>query len=467
VIIENQKSIVKLKVVIDILMILVAFAIAYYLRFYTTLVSKGIVALSFSETILPIVFAIPVYILLYNALDLYNPKRHYGIFETSTRIFRGNLYGMLIIIFALFLLKVVDFSRWTLVFFLIINVIITSLERVIFYVMWNQHYNDERYQKRCLIIGCNELSTQILSNLTTRQEWGYKVVGMIDDVFEKGRLFHGLSVFGNLKALDEVLSVNDVEIVIIALSGEDYINLGEIINSCERAGVKTQIVPYYYKYIPSKPYMDDLDGIPIIDTRHVPLDNFIKRASKRILDILFSSFALFITSPLMLISALMIKMTSPGPVFFKQERVGLNRKPFMMYKFRSMKIQTEDEEKDKWTTKDDPRKTKWGAFMRKTSIDELPQFINVLRGDMSVVGPRPERPYFVQQFKDEIPKYMIKHQVRPGITGWAQINGWRGDTSIVKRIEFDLYYIENWKFSFDIKIILLTLFKGFINKNAY
>ena len=163
----------------------------------------------------------------------------------------------------------------------------------------------------------------------------------------------------------------------------------------------------------------------------------------------------------------MIKLTSPGPIIFKQQRVGLNRKNFMMYKFRSMRVQTENEEKSQWTTPNDNRKTKWGAFMRKTSIDELPQFINVLKGDMSVVGPRPERPYFVDIFKEEIPRYMIKHQVRPGVTGWAQVNGLRGDTSIQERIEHDLYYIENWTFYFDLKIIFLTIFKGIINKNAY
>ena len=169
----------------------------------------------------------------------------------------------------------------------------------------------------------------------------------------------------------------------------------------------------------------------------------------------------------MLLAVMMIKLTSPGPVIFHQERVGLNRKPFMMYKFRSMHLQTDEEEREQWTTKDDPRKTRWGAFMRKTSIDELPQFFNVLKGDMSVVGPRPERPFFVEKFREEVPRYMIKHQVRPGITGWAQVNGLRGDTSIEERINHDLYYIENWTFAFDMQIIFLTVFKGLVNKNAY
>ena len=169
----------------------------------------------------------------------------------------------------------------------------------------------------------------------------------------------------------------------------------------------------------------------------------------------------------MLIAAVLTKLTSPGPILYKQERMGLNQKTFNMYKFRSMRVQSEKSSQTTWTTKDDPRKTKWGEFMRKTSIDELPQFFNILSGSMSVVGPRPERPFFVSQFKETIPRYMLKHQVRPGLTGWAQVNGWRGDTSIEKRIEHDIYYIENWSFMFDLKIILLTVFKGFINKNAY
>ncbi len=174
-----------------------------------------------------------------------------------------------------------------------------------------------------------------------------------------------------------------------------------------------------------------------------------------------------VSSPIMLAAAIAVRLTSRGPVIFKQERIGLHNKPFRMYKFRTMKVQQASAEEKGWTTKDDPRVTKVGKFLRRTSIDELPQLFNILMGDMSVVGPRPERPQFVEQFKEEIPRYMVKHQVRPGLTGWAQINGYRGDTSIKKRIEYDIFYIENWTISFDIKIMFLTIFKGFINKNAY
>lgn len=208
-------------------------------------------------------------------------------------------------------------------------------------------------------------------------------------------------------------------------------------------------------------------GLPVINIRYVPLTNTLNWVAKRAVDIIGSSLGILISSPIMIITALAIRFTSRGPVIFKQERVGLHNKVFHMYKFRTMELQKASVEEKAWTVKDDPRVTRIGKFLRRTSLDELPQLFNILLGEMSLVGPRPERPQFVEKFKEEIPRYMIKHQVRPGLTGWAQVNGYRGDTSIRKRIEYDLFYIENWTMSMDIKIMLLTLFKGFVNKNAY
>ena len=236
---------------------------------------------------------------------------------------------------------------------------------------------------------------------------------------------------------------------------------------CEKSGVHTKFIPDYNNIIPTKPYTEDLLGLPVINIRHVPLNNTVNKVVKRSVDIFGAIVAIVLFSPIMLATALAIKVTSPGPLIFSQERVGLQNKPFAMYKFRSMVVQEAEKEKSRWTTKNDPRVTKVGKFIRKTSIDELPQLFNVLKGDMSLVGPRPERPLFVEKFREEIPRYMVKHQVRPGLTGWAQVNGLRGDTSIRKRIEYDLYYIENWTIGFDFKILFLTFFKGFVNKNAY
>ena len=213
--------------------------------------------------------------------------------------------------------------------------------------------------------------------------------------------------------------------------------------------------------MPSNPQFDDLDGIPLMNIRRIPLDNWVNAFLKRLLDVVGSLVLIIFSSPLMLIAAVGVKLSSPGPVIFTQERIGRNKKPFRMYKFRSMRVN--DRQDTGWSRDRDDRKTKFGAFIRKCSIDELPQFFNVLKGDMSLVGPRPEVPYYVEQFKDEIPLYMVKHQVRPGITGWAQVNGLRGDTSIKARVEHDIFYIEHWTLGFDIRILFMTLFKALIN----
>lgn len=208
-------------------------------------------------------------------------------------------------------------------------------------------------------------------------------------------------------------------------------------------------------------------GLPVINIRYVPLTNTFNAVLKRLVDIFGAIFCIILFSPVMLMAAIGTKLSSKGPIIYKQTRIGLHSKPFTMYKFRTMRVQTTEEEKKGWTTRGDDRVTRFGSFLRRTSIDEMPQFFNVLTGSMSLVGPRPERPQFVEKFREEIPRYMVKHQVRPGITGWAQINGYRGDTSIRKRIEHDIYYIENWSLGFDFRILFLTVFKGFINKNAY
>lgn len=464
---ENMKSLMRLKMFLDSLMVVVAFGIAYYIRFYTELLSAGIQTISVFQTILPVMLGIPINLFYYHLMELYHSKRHFGIFDAMVRIIKANTYSILTIISILFLLKITDFSRWTLILNYIFNVILTTTVYFFIIKIITRVFEDGSNLRRCLVLGYNEMSNRFLNSLKDNSNWGLNVIGILDDHVAPDQMEGKLSLVGNLADLDASLKSYEIDVVIIALSAKDYSVLGTVFTTCEKAGVKTHIIPTYHKYVPARPYMDDLDGLPIIDVRHVPLDNILKSFFKRSFDVVFSVFALVVSSPILIFSAVMTKITSPGPVLFKQERIGLNRKSFVMYKFRSMCVQDSSEEKCEWTTAQDPRKTKWGQFMRKTSIDELPQFFNVLKGDMSVVGPRPERPFFVERFKEEIPRYMIKHQVRPGISGWAQVSGWRGDTSIERRIEHDLYYIENWTFAFDIKIILLTLFKGFVHKNAY
>ena len=266
-----------------------------------------------------------------------------------------------------------------------------------------------------------------------------------------------MPVLGTTEELEQILENNRLDEIAITLGLSEYYRLEEIVALCEKSGVHTKFIPDYNKIIPTKPYTEDILGLPVINIRYVPLSNTFNSMIKRVMDIIGSIIGIIVASPVMLVMCILIKITSPGPLIYRQERVGLHNQTFWMYKFRSMEIQPEAEEKKAWTVKNDPRVTGIGRFMRRTSIDELPQLFNILKGDMSLVGPRPERPFFVEKFREEIPRYMVKHQVRPGLTGWAQVNGYRGDTSIRKRIEYDLYYIENWTVGLDIKILFKTV----------
>ena len=461
---ENQKYLNRLQIVLDMSLVIAAMGIAYWGRF---VLLDGNISLTQEQMIKIVGWTIPVYGILYSKLGLYRPKRRESLFKECVEIFQANVLWIICLMVGLFFFKIVDFSRGMLGIFFVANVMLMLLERLAIRVVLRQFRRQGFNLRHCLVIGANEISDDFISRIEKNKHWGYRIEGILDNWVGPEKEYRGYPVLGGIDKLVDVLLHKYFDLVVIALTSEDTEELGYILAQCEKAGVKSNVIPYYYKYVPTQPYMDDLDGLPVIDTRRVPLDNWFKSGLKRTFDILFASVAILLTSPIMLLSVIMIKLTSPGPVIFHQERVGLNRKQFMMYKFRSMHVQTDEEEREKWTTKNDPRKTKWGSFMRKTSIDELPQFFNVLKGDMSVVGPRPERPFFVEKFREEVPRYMIKHQVRPGITGWAQVNGLRGDTSIEERINHDLYYIENWTFSFDLQIIFLTVFKGLVNRNAY
>ena len=290
---------------------------------------------------------------------------------------------------------------------------------------------------------------------------GYWIDGYVSDREEEtGSL--GLPYLGGYDSLPGLLAPKGVDEVVVSLEEKDFGLLGHIIEVCEQEGVKSSLLPFYTKYMPMRPYIDEVEGMPLINLRRVPLDNMLNSFVKRSFDIFWSLLGLLLLAPFLLAVAIGVKLSSPGPVIYSQERVGLNKKVFTMYKFRSMAVEG-NADKTTWGTRGDPRRTRFGTFLRKYSIDELPQLFNVLRGDMSLVGPRPERPFFVEKFREEIPLYMIKHLVRPGMTGWAQVNGWRGDTSIAKRIECDIHYIENWSFLLDLKILFLTVFRGFVN----
>ena len=446
--------------------IIIAYILAYYVRLESRIFPVDPLAgrLSWQIYMTPLIFIVPGYLILYAVFHLYTPKRVQGRRLEFSNIIKANSVGFLVFIMILYMIEIIDFSRQMIMIFYVFNILLETLGRnAIRYIL---HSMRERgfNLKHILLVGYSRAAEAYIDRINSNPQWGYIVRGILDDKVPAGTVYKGVKVIGRIDNLMIILPENRLDEIAITLSLTEYARLEEIVNMCEKSGVHTKFIPDYNHMIPTKPYTEDLLGLPIINIRNVPLTNTVNIVIKRIMDVIGAVCAIILFSPIMLFVAILIKATSPGPIIYSQERGGLHSKNFRMYKFRSMEVK---EEKNGWTKKNDPRVTPIGKIIRKLSIDELPQLYNVLIGNMSLVGPRPERPFFVEKFREEIPRYMVKHQVRPGMTGWAQVKGYRGDTSIRKRIDCDLYYIENWSIGLDIKILFLTVFKGFINRNAY
>ncbi len=469
---DNQQHFNRLQVVIDAVAVIMSYAFAWWLKFASGIVDKEVGYLSFEYYMRALILIVPLYLLLYYAFKLYTPKRVQGRRLEFSNIVLANTVGLLILMAGFFIAlsyveELKNFSRSMFFYFFIINIFLEEIERLMVRAFLRSIRKNGYNQKHILLVGYSKAAEQYIDRIKQNPQWGYQIRGILDDNIARGTTYRGVKVIGSIGNLAYILPENKLDEIAITLGLREYKKLEKIVAECEKSGVHTKFIPDYGNIIPTKPYTEDLQGLPVINIRYVPLSDTFNALVKRLSDIVGSLVCIVIFSPVMLVSAILVKTTSKGPLIFKQERVGLHNIPFQMYKFRTMYVQPPEEEKKGWTQKDDPRVTKVGRFLRKTSLDEFPQLFNVLRGDMSLVGPRPERPQYVEKFREEIPRYMIKHQVRPGMTGWAQVNGYRGDTSIRKRIEHDLYYIENWTFGLDIKILFLTVFKGFINKNAY
>ncbi|RDU22144.1 undecaprenyl-phosphate glucose phosphotransferase [Anaerosacchariphilus polymeriproducens] len=465
---DNQKILNRVHIVIDAVIIIISYVLAWYLKFKSGIFDfEHLGFLRARVYFSALLVIIPGYLILYYAFNLYTPKRVQGRRVELGNIVKANTLGLLSFIVVLYVIHQPDFSRMMIFIFYGVNI---TLEMIVRYIIRLCLYNVRKKDynlKHILLVGYSRAAEEYIDRIMSNPQWGYKVRGILDDNIERGTVYKGIKVIGRVDNLLVILPENRLDEIAITLSIQEYFKLEKIVAQCEKSGVHTKFIPDYNNIIPTRPYTEDLLGLPVINIRHVPLSNTFNMMVKRVMDIIGSIICILLFSPVMLITALLIKLTSKGPLVFKQERVGLHNHSFYMYKFRSMEVQPELHEKKAWTTPNDPRVTKVGKVIRRTSIDELPQLFNVLKGDMSLVGPRPERPLFVEKFREEIPRYMVKHQVRPGMTGWAQINGLRGNTSIRKRIEHDLYYIENWTIGFDFKILFLTVFTGFINKNAY
>lgn len=452
---------------VDTIVLVISYFLAWMIRFVGPMAATAVRTRSFQQYMMMLILIIPVYLLLYQAFTLYTPMRMQGRRLVLANIIKANSLGLLILMFTFYMVNEGDYSRSTYIMFYVINIILQWCTRMLIFTLLRDMREKGLNQKQMICVGYSRAAEEYIDRVLANPQWGYVIRGILDDNVPAGTEYRGIKVLGRIANLNIILPENRLDEIAITLGLSEYYRLEEIVALCEKSGVHTKFIPDYNKIIPTKPYTDDILGLPVINIRYVPLNNTFNALIKRAMDIVGSIVGIIVTSPLMILMCLIIKLTSPGPLIYKQERVGLHNQTFWMYKFRSMEVQPEAEEKKAWTVKNDPRVTPIGKFMRHTSIDELPQLFNILKGNMSLVGPRPERPFFVEKFREEIPRYMVKHQVRPGLTGWAQVNGYRGDTSIKKRIECDLYYIENWSIGLDIKIIFLTFFKGFINKNAY
>ena len=466
---DNQRYFNRLHVVIDAVVICIAYVLAWIYKF---LILKDQRGLTLAQYCVALIGIIPLYLMLYLACNLYTSKRVQGRRLEGGNIVKANTIGILIVMAAFFPLRdVIEpikyYSRWMLAYFYVINIVLEIIARNL--IRWClRKIRRKGFNLRHLIfVGYSGAAEAFIDRILANPQWGYKISGILDDNKEPGYTYKGIAVLGSTDELEKILENNRLDEIALTLALREYYKLKRIVAICEKSGVHTKFVPDYNDIIPTRPYTEDLLGLPVVNIRHVPLTNSFNMICKRAMDIVGAIVAIIIFSPVMLVTAVLVKTTSKGPLIYKQERVGLHNQTFQMYKFRSMEVQSAKSEKRAWTVRDDPRVTKVGRVIRKTSIDELPQLFNILKADMSLFVPRAELTFLVENFREEIPRYMVKHQVRPGLTGWAQVNGYRGDTSIKKRIEYDLYYIENWTMGLDIKILFLTFFKGFVNKNAY
>ena len=450
---ENQKLLNRLNVLSDAVMGFISVAAAFFIVFNLLDFDRNFSLTDYLK--LALVF-IPFQLITFAALGLYDSFRTKKFSTELSKLAKAFIADGILIFTLLYFIKLFDFSRFALLVFLLLDFIAISLKRYFLRKLLRSVRENGMNRKYVLIVGNGEAARNYLSAINNDPSLGLECAGYIG---EKDSL--DAPYIGEYGAVLSALEKRSYDEVVCALEGDEVDLLADVVEACELTGTRISVIPAIYKYMSVASSIDVVGNLPLMNIRRVPLDNIGNAFLKRAMDIFGSLALIILTSPIMLISALIIKLTMGGKVIFRQQRVGLNKKTFTMYKLKSMR--DNDASDTAWSTNEDPRKTPFGSFIRKFSIDELPQLFNVLRGDMSLVGPRPEIPFYVNTFKDRIPMYMIKHQVKPGITGLAQVNGYRGDTSIEKRIEYDIEYIENWTFFLDISILLRTLF-SFANK---
>jgi len=457
-----QRFWTSIKVAIDVAMLTLAFVLAYLTRFDAL---GGWPRPPVRETLVTLALVLVLFPVAYRQSRLYATNRVRTHLEEVFELFKATITGSLVLV-ALTYFGRERYSRLTLALFAGYSFVLVAATRVAFR-MWLESVRRRGLNlKSILLVGAGELGERVVETIDHHRELGFRVTGVLSrDLLLPGTTVRGAPVIGTADELERVLAEKPVDQVVLALPSEDMPLIKALMERLALHTVDVKIVPDLFQYVTLYGGLEEFGGLPIVSLQGGPLEGW-NLVAKRAFDILFSSLALLLVSPLMLLIAVAVKLTSPGPVLYRQERMGMDGAVFPILKFRTMRVDSERAGPRMATALDD-RRTALGAFLRRTSLDELPQLFNVLRGDMSLVGPRPERPVFIEEFKRQIPRYHLRHKVKAGITGWAQINGLRGQTSIQKRIEYDLYYIENWSLLLDLKILIRTALGGFLSRNAY
>ena len=452
----------------DLFILSSAWIFSYVLRFYTTLIRPPILGtppfLIYIEFLFPLLI---IWSLFSRKFQLYRPRRINHFLREFFDVVTCLTLTLIILIAVIYLFKRFEFSRLTFFYFWVMGIggliSVRYIARKTLRMLRKRGYN----QRFALIAGAGELGQKVLEKIELFPELGIQVIGFLSrKIDEVGKKIKNIPVLGLYEDLEKILIEREIDIFFIAISINEYDCFEKLIKKVAGHLPEIKVVPASYEFLSLRGGLDELDGLPMVSLQGSPLYGW-DSVFKRMFDLILGILILIILCPLMFIISLLIKLISEGPILYRQERVGMDGHPFEILKFRTMRMDAEKETGPVWAKENDSRRTKIGTFLRKTSLDELPQLFNVLKGEMSLVGPRPERPHFVEEFRNRIPSYMLRHKIKAGMTGWAQVNGWRGNTVLEKRIEHDLYYIQNWSIGFDLRILFMTLWRGFFSKLAY
>ncbi len=449
----------------DLFIIALSWLASYYFRFFAGVipVDKGVPGLfKYSLLLVPIIV---IWAFAFKGFGLYRPKRIGSRRAELYDISKACVVSVLVLIALAYFLRF-DISRTLFAVFTVINILALSIGRLLFRAALRYLRRNGYNLRFALIVGSGRPAASLIERLERHPEVGIKIEGIVSTTEGEAGKAANVKPLGHYRDIREIIRWRRIDNVFIALSWDEHSKVAEVLKAIGDEAVDIKVIPDIHEFITLRGGVEEFYGMPILNLRNSPLYGW-NMILKRSADILFASAALVFAFPAMLLIAALVKMTSRGPVLYRQERMGIGGEVFRMMKFRSMVSDAERDTGAIWARQDDPRRTGLGAFLRCTSLDELPQLFNVLKGDMSVVGPRPERPVFIDEFRKSIPGYMLRHKMKAGITGWAQVNGWRGNTDLRKRIEHDIFYIENWSLAFDMKILWLTVWKGLMNRNAY